>query len=111
MSFEKVLDSVDELSRFLTSTDFDKFALQNKALLIPALDEHNPATSIKKFFQEQLFEKRNRIVHYGEIDFKKPNGDRCFSLALVMIHLLRAMDRERIKKMDEVHKKTRESIP
>jgi hypothetical protein len=102
---------LDDLSRFLTSTDFDKFALQNKAMLMPVLDGFNPATSIKKFFQEQLFETRNRIVHYGEIDFDKKNGDRCFSLALAMIHLLQAMDRERIKKMDEAHKKARESIP
>jgi hypothetical protein len=101
---------LDELSRLLTDTGFDKFALQNNALLEPALDGFDLASSIKKFFQEQFFDTRNRVAHYGEIDFGKPDGDRCSSMALAMIRLLSAMDRERIKKMEEAHKKARETI-
>ena len=96
---------LDELSQFLTGTAFDKFALRNRAQLVPSLEEFDPSTSIKNFFQKRLFDTRNRIVHYGEIDFEKPDGDRCLRLASALIDLLIAMDRERVAKMDEVHKK------
>lgn len=69
---------LDELSRFLTSADFDKFALQNKALLSSALDVFDSADSLKKFFQEELFERRNQIVHYGRIDFEKHRESNAF---------------------------------
>src|SRR5260370_40606710 len=39
---------MDELSRLLTDTTFDKFAEQNKTLLKAALDQFEPASSIKK---------------------------------------------------------------
>lgn len=100
---------LDELSRLLTSTDFDKFALQNKTSLFPALGGFDTATSVKKFFQKQLFDRRNRIAHYGDIDFEKLEGEQCFSLALALLGLLRTMDKERIKKMDDAHKKAREN--
>jgi len=102
---------MDELSRLLTDTAFDKFAEQNKALLRPALDQFEPASSIKKFFQEQFFNTRHRVAHFGEVDFQKSDGNRCFSIALAMINLLGAMDRERIKRLEEAHKKAREATP
>jgi hypothetical protein len=101
---------LDELSRFLTSADFDKFALQHKALISSALGGFDPADSLKKFFQEELFERRNQIVHYSRIDFEKAQGEQCFSLALALISLLHAMDRERVNRMDDAHKKANETI-
>lgn len=99
---------LDELSRFLTDRNFDAFALQNKSLLATALSTHDPATSLKEFFQEQFFEKRNRIAHYSMIDFPKSDGERCFSLALSLLRLLNAMDKQR---MDEAHKAVIEPGP
>lgn len=100
---------LDELSRLLTGMDFDKFEVRNRPTVVMTLDEFDPATSSKKFFQEQLFEIRNQIVHYGEIDFQKPDSQRCLLLASSLLDLLHAMDRERIKKMDEDHKKAGQS--
>jgi hypothetical protein len=104
---------MDELSRFLTELDFDKFAEKKKALLQSALDEsyYDPSTSFKDFFQKQLFEKRNKIVHYGEIDFQETEGMRCFSLGLSLLRLLDAMDNERIARMNEEHKKSLNGAP
>lgn len=99
----------DELSRLLAGADFDKFAQQNMGWLKPYLDGFDPATSVKIFFQDQFFEKRNQIVHYGNIDFEKEGGDSCVSLAMTFLGLLQAMDNERIKKMDDDHKRARES--
>ncbi len=97
----------DELSRLLTGTDFDKFAQQNMGRLKPHLDGFDPATSVKTFFQDHLFEKRNQIVHYGSIDFEEEDGNSC-ALASALLGLLQAMDKERIRKMHEDHKKAGE---
>jgi hypothetical protein len=100
---------LDELSRFLTGEDFDKFATRNQPLLKSVLDDYDPASSFKTFFQEQFFEVRNRIVHYGEINLKKPDAERCLSLASALLNLLGMMNTQRIRSMDEEHKKARES--
>ena len=98
----------DELSRLLTGEEFDRFAQQNMGWLKPHLDKFDSATSVKDFFQSRLFEKRNEVVHYGNIDFEEGDGQSCVSLASALLRVLKAMDTERIKKMDEDHKKSRE---
>lgn len=89
----------DELSRLLTGADFDQFAKENMAWLGPHLKGFDPATSVKTFFQRQIFEKRNQIVHYGNIDFEEADGSSCVSLAAALLGLLQAMDNVRFKKM------------
>jgi hypothetical protein len=86
---------LDELSRLLTSKPFDEFARLNKDLLKPALAGYNPAASIKDFFQEHFFDKRNDIAHYGKIDFQEEDGIRSLSLATASLNLLHAMDVKR----------------
>lgn len=86
---------LDELSRFLTTKPFDEFARQNGTLLKSAMAGHNPATSIKDFLQEQFFDKRNDIAHYGKIDFQEEDGVRPMSLATALLSLLHAMDVKR----------------
>lgn len=98
---------MDELSKFLTGISFDTFAQQKKASLEPALTEalYDPATWLRDFFQEQFFEKRNRVMHYGEIDFQGRDGKLCLLLASCLIRLLDMMDEVRIARMDERYKK------
>jgi hypothetical protein len=86
---------LDELSRFLTSKPFDEFARLKISLLGPALTGYNRANSIKDFFQEQFFDQRNDIAHYGEIDFREEDGRRSLSLATALLSLLHAMDVKR----------------
>lgn len=104
---------MDELSKFLTGISFDSFAQQKKSLLKSALDDghYDPATSFRDFFQEQFFERRNKIVHYGEIDFQESDGLLSLTLASSLIGLLNAMDQRRIAQMDEKHQKAVESAP
>jgi hypothetical protein len=99
---------MDDLSRLLTGVPFDEFACLNKATLMPAITGYRPAISFKDFFQESLFEKRNDIVHYGNVDLQKADGQQCLSLASALLTLLKAMDTKRIRALDEAHKKTRE---
>jgi DNA-directed RNA polymerase subunit RPC12/RpoP len=103
---------MDELSKFLTGISFDSFAQQKKILLESAIgDGHDPATSFRDFLQEQFFERRNEIVHYGEIDFQESDGKLSLTLASSLISLLNAMDQQRIAQMDIKHKKTLNSLP
>jgi len=104
---------MDELSKFLTGISFDSFAQKKKVLLQSALDDghYDPATSFRDFFQEQFFERRNMIVHYGEIDFQESDGKLSHTLASSLISLLDAMDRQRIAEMDIKHKKALEPAP
>lgn len=101
-------ERLDELSRFLTDKPFDEFARMNMGLLKPALIGYDPASSIKNHFQEQLFERRNDIVHYGKIDFQEPEGKHCVSLASALLDLFHAMDMKRAAALEEAHRKARE---
>jgi hypothetical protein len=100
---------LEELSRFLTEKPFGEFARLKMKVLGPALVGYDPAASFKDYFQEQFFDVRNDVAHYGKIDFQKPEGERSLSLATALMDLLHAMDLKRIDAMDEAHKKAIEN--
>src|SRR5215469_4178954 len=89
---------LDKLAVFLTADPFDAFLSQNGAHL-KALHAKYPASaavaSPKQFFIEELFYKRNRIVHYGEISFRQLDAEMCVSLATILSQILAAMDIQR----------------
>jgi hypothetical protein len=99
---------LDELSRFLTTKPFDEFACLEKEILKPALAGYSPATSIKDFFQQQFFDKRNDIAHYGKIDFQREDGEQSLAIASGLLALLHAMDMKRLEGLDQAHRKARE---
>jgi hypothetical protein len=86
---------LEKLSLLLTRKPFDEFARLKINILKQGLVGHNPAASIKDFFQVEFFERRNDIVHYGEIDFEKPVGESCLLSANTLLNLLHAMDSTR----------------
>jgi hypothetical protein len=100
---------LEELSRFLTRKPFDEFARLRLDLLKPALTDYPPATSIKDFFQTELFDRRNDVVHYGKIDFDEADGRKCLSLASALLELFHAMDMKRADALDEARRKYREA--
>ena len=61
------------------------------------------AASPKKFFVEQLFHKRNRIVHFGEINFQQPDAELCCTLAATLSQVLVAMDAQRRHALEAKH--------
>jgi hypothetical protein len=99
--FSSFRTQLDAVSKLLTYEAFDKFALENKAWLLPKLDRFDPATGIKQHFQNHFYRTRTRVVHYAEVDFQKPDGERCFSLAWVLLKLFHAMDRKACELLDD----------
>jgi len=102
-----------QLSLFLTAKDFDSFSFQNKSLFKSVKDQYDASNlhnSPKMFFQNVLFDKRNKIVHYGDVDSQRPDGEMCLSVALALLRILSAMHEERIKRMDEEHKNARSKL-
>jgi hypothetical protein len=102
-NFRYISRRFDEVSQLLTGKNFDSF-LQNNGALFKAVENEYPTcknfTSWKEFFRQELFDRRNKIVHRGEIDFQQAEGKMCFALATALFHIIKAMDMHRIKVMD-----------
>ena len=76
----RVVTKLDLVCRFLTGEDFDTFFLKTSDLT-KALRARHPESvdtaSPKKFFEETLFHRRNRIVHLGKIDYDRSDAESC----------------------------------
>jgi hypothetical protein len=84
----------DTVSSRLTGKSFDSFLSANGDLLksVRTQYESSGEASAKDFFVKELFHKRNRIVHFGKIDFQQPEAESCFAFATALWHILVAMD-------------------
>jgi hypothetical protein len=102
-SFRYISRRFDEVSQLLTGKNFDLFLLDNGALL-KAVENEYPTSknfkSSKEFFRQELFDRRNKIVHRGKIDSQEAEGRMCFALATALFHIIKAMDMHRIKVVD-----------
>lgn len=89
---------LDKVSSLLTGQPFDSFLSRNGEVL-HGLHAHYPASkktaSPKDFFVKELFHKRNKIVHFGKIDFQQPDAQMCLTLATTLSQILAAMDAQR----------------
>ena len=53
---------------------------------------NTPAT---KYFQNELFRRRNRIAHWGYVNSTKAEGQVCHTLAVAIVSILREMDKSK----------------
>jgi hypothetical protein len=97
---------LDRVSGLLTGQDFDSFLAQNTGLLKPVHMRY-PASksepSPKKFFIAELFHRRNRVVHFGEINSQQADGEICLTCATSLSQILSAMDAQRRLALDAKH--------
>jgi hypothetical protein len=99
----RVVAKLDLVCRFLTDEDFDTFFLKTSDLT-KALRARNPESvnnpSPKKFFEETLFHRRNRIVHFGQIDHNQSDAESCYRCAATLLQAFGEMDVVRLRKLD-----------
>ncbi|MGH2639509.1 MAG: hypothetical protein ACRDF4_09560 [Rhabdochlamydiaceae bacterium] len=93
---------LNKVSELLTGKDFDSFLSHNASLLKPLHEKYpNSQTyqSPKDFFQKELFDRRNKIVHLGAINFQQVEAEMCFSMAVTLRQILNEMDSQRNKRL------------
>jgi len=52
---------------------------------------------------KELFHRRNRTVHFGEIGFQQPEAEICLILATSVSEILKAMDAHRRRALEAKH--------
>ncbi len=84
----------DFVSKATTGMTFDEFVAKNAvARKIMAAFPDAANVSAKQYFQSALFHLRNRIAHWGYVNIRQTEGERCLSLAVAIVSILREMDR------------------
>jgi len=96
----------DRVSGLLTGEPFDAFLSHNAGLLEPVHIRRPPSKttdSPKNFFITELFHKRNRIVHFGEIDFRRTDAEMGITLSITLSKILAEMDAQRFRALQAEH--------
>jgi len=84
------------VSQKLVATTFDKFIADNTtATTIFSRLPNASRASPTQYFQDELFKPRNRIVHWGYVNSGKADGERCHTIAVALVSILREMDRSK----------------
>jgi len=87
----------DFVSKARTGMTFDDFAGSNPAAIkIMAVLPGAPHFSAKKYFQMELFNRRNEIAHWGYVNSKQEEAQLCHTLAVAILAILQEMDRSTV---------------
>jgi hypothetical protein len=86
----------DFVSKAMTGLTFDKFVAQNN-VATTIMAGFPDATNLyaTEYFQNELFKRRNRIAHWGYVNSTKEEAQRCHTLAVAIISILREMDKSK----------------
>ncbi|MDP3014008.1 MAG: hypothetical protein Q8M92_07190, partial [Candidatus Subteraquimicrobiales bacterium] len=69
--------------------------IQSTPSLSQMIENDFPSISIQDFVadvQEVLFRKRNRILHFGQVDFEKDDAKCCYNIARLVCQVLVELD-------------------
>jgi hypothetical protein len=97
---------LDKIAELLAGLPFDSFLVQNSGLLQPVQTQYpafKNSPSPKKFFEDEFFKRRNKIVHRGEINFQQADAEMCFTIATTLWRILDTMDAHRRRALDAEH--------
>jgi|ERR1051326_8792775 hypothetical protein len=83
------------VSRQFTGQTFDQFVMSNNVVAAHAfLGLPNPDKTLpSRYFQDELFKRRNRIAHWGYVNSTKQEAEHCHQIAVAIVTILREMDR------------------
>jgi hypothetical protein len=96
----KIVDRLDMVSTYLTTLKFNEYVDGNtdlKAFVLKAHPDFARTRSLKKYFEEELFWRRNVIAHFGKIDSTKAEGEKSFNATKTLFTIFAAMDAEKLK--------------
>jgi len=106
-NWNSVAARFDKVCDFLAGETFDSF-VGSSEMLKKTIKKRHPesaaATSMKQFFQDHLFHKRNKIVHHGKIDYTQSEATACVESARTLLEIFGEMDRKRYRDlMNRLH--------
>ncbi len=84
----------DFVSQKLAGQTFDKFIAGNKTAAATFSNvPNNPQDSPTQYVQKELFNRRNRIAHWGYVNSTQKDAEICHQIAVFVVTILREMDR------------------
>jgi hypothetical protein len=98
-----VSGKLDAATQLMTGETFDAFLVRRAGLAsdlrqkYPNLGNRSPS----KFFVEELFRKRNRILHSGHTEFGLPEAEACVKMATALLQVIAEIDKERYTRFDK----------
>lgn len=94
---------LDGVTRLMTSETFNEFLNRRNGLkstlqaVYPNMGNRSPSV----FFVEELFRKRNKILHSGQVQFGQAEAEACVRMAMSLLQIIVEIDRERYTRLDE----------
>ena len=85
----------DFVAKQFTGLTFDQFVMSNNLVAaqaflgLPNTNQLPPS----KYFQDELFKRRNRIAHWGYVNSTRQEADHSHQIAVAILTILREMDR------------------
>lgn len=82
------------VSQRLVGSTFDEFVAANAASSAIFSGLPNPTGNVPtQYFQSELFNRRNRIAHWGYVNSNQGEAELCHKIAVALVSILREMDR------------------
>jgi uncharacterized SAM-dependent methyltransferase len=85
----------DFVAQRFTGLTFDQFVMSNNIVAAHAflgLPNTNKALP-SRYFQDELFNRRNRIAHWGYVNSTRQEAEHSHQIAVAIVTILREMDR------------------
>ncbi len=98
-----VSGKLDATTQLMTTEAFDAF-LARRADLSSRLQKNHANMgnrTASKFFVEELFRKRNKILHSGHTEFGKAEAEACVKMATSLLQIIAEIDKERYTRFDK----------
>jgi hypothetical protein len=92
-----IKQKLNGVTKLLTGETFCSF-LERRPDVLSGLKQLYPNVEGQPWtIFEDLFRKRNKILHSGKVQFDKPEAEACFKLGITLLQILAEADRERFE--------------
>lgn len=111
-NFEKVAKFV---AKFLNGKTFNQFVNDflvnsSKAAIIKAGFPPTKLELSSKYIHTELFRRRNRIMHWGKVDYQQDDASAALKAARTALAVLKAIDKERYEAMERAFREQTNEI-